>query len=235
MDGYRHIATILGPVGLRGDVKLRPNNESPNWLGSLQDVCWRTPDGETHSLTVASMSEKKSNEVWVRFKGYSDRTSLENAGLVKGQLWVAESGMPPLGGDEFYMDQLPGMAVVTDLGDGDVKTIATVSEWLSSSGTDFLELETVQDVEGVQGEKGSSVKVVIPFSDVFFPSVNKELNHIMVSATARQFLEDSVNDAREIAEKKAQKKEARKKISQQRRSKRREKNKNKNNTEQMPS
>lgn len=198
MENHRHIAIIQGPVGLKGDVKLRPNNDSPDWVGQLSKVVFRTPDGTAHTLTVTYMSEKKTNEIWVRFEGYADRTALEKAGLTKGQLWVADTEMPELDTGEFYMDQLPGLKVVSQ---GAQKPIATVSEWLNSSGEDFLELKAL--------DEQAPYTIVVPFVEHFFPSVDVAAGQVVASEIAVEFICDAFEDERRVAEERAAKKEQR--------------------------
>lgn len=181
---YRCIATVLGPVGLRGEVKVRPNNDDPHWQGKLGTVLWRTPEPEQRivEMAVTSTVPKKAGEMWMRFKGYNTRTALEAAQLMKGQIWVKADELPDLSDDEFYLDELQGMAVVAD---ANAEPVAMVADWLNSSGMDYVELV---DLTG-------KYTVVIPFNAYFFPTVDTVNQRLTVEPSTLDFIKDAFAEA----------------------------------------
>lgn len=152
------IGKIVGHHGLRGDVKVRPSDEAPNWVDSLTTVfLGRNADAET--LKVEEVKTGGGSNVRIRFQGLNNREAVER--LLGRPIYASRQELPEPENDEYWADDLIGLSVI------DFKTRqkkGTVKDLLSSTGSDFLEIEL----------EGASDTVIIPFIDRFFPEVSLE-------------------------------------------------------------
>lgn len=159
------IGKIVGFRGLRGEVKVRCASEKPDWVDSLKHVELVLP-GRVLQAEITSATGGETHMAILRFKGYPDRTSVEP--LLNAELYAEEADLPAPAAGEYRTDDLLGLTVV-DHETG--RVWGTVKDLLSSSGSDFLELQLA----------GGKETTVVPFNDPFFPVVDLEKREIHVA------------------------------------------------------
>lgn len=118
------VGRINGAWGLRGHVKVTPLSTNPDRLtaGSVVLVEGRP----TKILEVVS----PQGFPMIRFQGYPDRTAAER---LRGTLIeINEADLPPLPDDEYYVDDLIGLDVVTTEGE----PIGRITEVLATGAND---------------------------------------------------------------------------------------------------
>jgi 16S rRNA processing protein RimM len=86
-------------------------------------------------VTVTA-SREAAGHLYVRFKGFADRTSVEK--FRQALLQVPESELPPLPEGEYYRFQLLGLTVV----DRDGATLGTLDEVIETGANDVYRMRT---------------------------------------------------------------------------------------------
>lgn len=153
------IGKIVGCHGVRGDVKIRPTSEDAEWADEIRQVLLKNPkSGMEQSVTVQGIRHQ-GPLVILHFEGMDNRNLVEP--LVGSFLYADVSDLPPPDEDEFWVDDVIGLAVV-DAQTG--RQRGRVKDLLSSAGSDFLEIQL----------EDSEQTVVVPFIDKFFPEVSVE-------------------------------------------------------------
>lgn len=161
------IGKIVGFHGLRGDVKIHPVSDAPEWAGVLDQVTLQNPKKPSEQITLQLAESKVQGPlVLARFKDRPDRTSVES--LMGWELYTRQSELPPPEENEFWANDLIGLTVL----DHDTRRKrGQVKDLLTASGSDFLEIQLDESDE----------TVVIPFINHFFPEVNVEQGHLTVT------------------------------------------------------
>ncbi len=172
------IGTVVGFHGLRGDVKVRPENALPDWPGVVKQVLLTVPDAKASNklrLEIRSLKKTKWNgkSVLVQIEGYPDRTAVEE--LKGSELRCLRSMLPVPDEEEYFADDLRGLSVLDESG----KKLGEVKGLISSTGQDFLDIHF---------EASESVETV-PFNHHFFPDINLE-DGLITIANLKGFLPD---------------------------------------------
>ena len=129
-------AQITGAHGVSGNVRVRligSNAEvSAEALRNTRVLTARKDDGTERTLTLSSLRKQvQAKGAWIAsFKEISDRVEAEV--LYSFSLYVPETALPALPEGEYYVDQLLGMAVVTDTD----KPLGDLTEILHSPAND---------------------------------------------------------------------------------------------------
>lgn len=129
-EGYVAVGRILGPFGLKGELKVLPLTDNAErfkagarlWAG-LQPV------------TVAA-SREAQNHLYLMLKGFNDRQSVEK--LRHALLQVPETELEPLPEGEYYRFQLVGLAVVSREG----APLGTLDEIIETGANDVYRVRT---------------------------------------------------------------------------------------------
>lgn len=114
-------AQITGAHGVTGNVRVRLIGDNPSVAAqsltqSKTVRCVPTGDGETRMLTLLSLRKQTQPKgAWIaQFKELKHRSDAEE--LVGGSVYITESQRATLTDGEYYVDQLLGIALVTDTG-----------------------------------------------------------------------------------------------------------------------
>ena len=177
------IGKITGCQGLKGDLKVRPAQYNPDWAtgkDTLKTVEARLKD-KTLSLTVASVRQLP-NLLTLRFEGYPDRTAAEK--LLGAELFAAREDLPAPQADEFWVDDLIGLAVYEREGG---RHLGHVADILSAGGQDYLEVAPLSATDKKDDFK------IIPFVKRFFPVIDPVNGRLEVSGLPG-FFDDETDD-----------------------------------------
>jgi 16S rRNA processing protein RimM len=129
-EGYVAVGRVLGPFGLKGELKVQPLTDNADrfkagarlWAGQ-------------QPITVAA-SREAQNHLYLMLKGFNDRQSVDK--LRHALLQVPETDLPPLPEGEFYRFQLIGMTVVSR----DQSLLGTLDEVIETGSNDVYRVRT---------------------------------------------------------------------------------------------
>lgn len=111
------LGRLTGVFGVRGELKLQSYTAPPGALVKYTGLHAATAQGTWQPFRIAGSRSQGSagSEHWlVRIEGVTDRDVA--AQWAQRDVGVPRESMPPLGPGEYYLDDLPGMAVVTTQG-----------------------------------------------------------------------------------------------------------------------
>src|SRR5436190_1267137 len=146
------VARILGPHGLRGEVRLKSFTADPLALkeyGRLQSA-----DG-TANFEIEALRPGGSHLV-ARLTGIADRDAAER--LSGSELYVPRERLPETEPDEFYHADLIGLLAVTP----DGREIGEVTAVHDFGAGDILELRS----------SGAGTVLMLPFTEMFVPRID---------------------------------------------------------------
>lgn len=115
------MGAIVGPHGIRGDVKLRPLTEFPDRIPKLKQLRLRMPDGSEETRRVLKV-RSQHDMFLVLFEGMATRDDAE--ALRGAQAVVSLEDAAPLPEGRYYEHQILGLRVVTP----DNEELGTVRE-----------------------------------------------------------------------------------------------------------
>ncbi|MBQ7524078.1 MAG: 16S rRNA processing protein RimM, partial [Alphaproteobacteria bacterium] len=99
------VGIISRPFGVRGQVRVRPYTTSPTVFLRFSELFLF--DGTRLVLKHPKVNEKSEVITWI--EGYNGRTAVEVLHLKR--LYVDREALPPLNENEFYLEDLSGLAV----------------------------------------------------------------------------------------------------------------------------
>jgi 16S rRNA processing protein RimM len=168
------LGRILGPHGVKGEVKIKSFTADPLAVASYGAVS--APDGRRFKLTRARL---QGEVVVAAIKGVTDRNVAET---LKGlELSIARDDLPEPDEREFYQADLIGLAVFNEAGEH----VGEVTAFQRVGASDLIEIAR----EG----GGSSF---IPFADSMVPKVDLDEGRITLSETGMAVLAADEADAR---------------------------------------
>ena len=155
------VAQFAGAHGVRGEFKLRSFTEEPGAVAGYGPL--RTEDGRT--LTATLVREAKPGLFVARALEIKTREDCD--AFAGALLSVPRDALPPPEEDEFYLEDLVGLAARTPEGDA----AGTVKAVVNHGAGDLLELS------GVPGRSGI---LVVPFTREDVPAVDVEGGSVTV-------------------------------------------------------
>jgi 16S rRNA processing protein RimM len=113
-DTYFPVGMVTRPHGVRGDVRIHSVMSDPQLLRTAKMIRATYSDGRVKDLEVGE-TRIQGQSVLLHFRQIDDRQSAEQ--LRGAQLDVARSELPPLAKNEYYLGDLVGYLVVTEVGE----------------------------------------------------------------------------------------------------------------------
>ena len=153
------IGKIVGPQGVRGEVKIYPDSDFAERFEQPGQRWLLHPgqrDPEEYELLRGRYVAKKNLYV-VKFVGIDSRSQAE--ALQGATLLVAESDRPHLDSDEYYLSDLVGLVVLNQQTQSIIGTIISIA----SAGNDLLEIQLQESPEKT---------VLVPFVTELVPVVD---------------------------------------------------------------
>jgi 16S rRNA processing protein RimM len=167
------LAVIGAAHGIKGEMRVKSYTGDPAALGDYGPLF----DDRGNAFEIESIRPQQDIVV-VRFRGVADRTAAERLNGTK--LFVDRSRLPPAGEEEFYHEDLVGLAVRDESG----ARIGKVTAVQNFGGGDVLEIS-------VGGRKG----VLIPFTHAAVPEVFVGEGYIRINAVAAGLIDAEASDA----------------------------------------
>ena len=123
-EGYVAVGRVLGPFGLKGELKVQPLSDNPDrFLPKARLWAGQQP------VTVVD-SRDAQGYVYITLKGFRDRASVDK--FRHALLQVPETDLAPLPEGEYYRFQLIGLEVVTK----DGTPLGTLDEIIETGAND---------------------------------------------------------------------------------------------------
>jgi 16S rRNA processing protein RimM len=121
---------LVGPFGVRGEVKLLPLTDFPERLEQMRSLRLRLRGGDCEEWALAGIRPHKQMYV-IRLDGCA---SVEDAEALRdAEVCVPESELPPLPQGEYYVHDIVGLRVVTEAGD----ELGTVDDVIRTGANDI--------------------------------------------------------------------------------------------------
>lgn len=173
------LGVVGGAHGLKGECRVRSFTEDPTDLGVYGPLF----DAAGNRYTVKSARLQK-NVVVVRFAEVEDRNHAER--LNGRELFVDRSALPePEESDEFYLDDLVGLAVETGSG----AVVGTVVAFHDFGAGDIVEIKPPE-----------GPTVMIPFSEAAVPEIDAERGVMIVEPFAAGLAEADTDEPEDVSE-----------------------------------
>ncbi|MDR1694115.1 MAG: ribosome maturation factor RimM [Lactobacillaceae bacterium] len=172
------LGKIVGALGIKGEVKILSFTEYGEDIGNFGELEDKTGTVK-FNLEVNGGSKGTIRAV---IKGVADRNAAE--ALVGTELYVSKDLLPKLDEDEFYHDDLIGLAVKLQK---DNSEIGTVSGLYNFGAGDIIEIKL----------KNSSKTEMIPFTESYVPEINIKDGYIIVETVLLPFVKEIREDGSE--------------------------------------
>ncbi len=125
------LATVIGPHGLKGEVRLKLFTDSVDKLSAYGPL--RTPDGQ--ALRIQSARDSKAGEAIAAFAEIADRDAAES--LRGKDLMISREALPETDSNEYYHTDLVGLRA----DDSESRTIGRVRAIHNFGAGDVVEIE----------------------------------------------------------------------------------------------
>lgn len=135
------IGMITGPVGIRGEVKIKSYAEDPSRFRKIKEIGLRM-DGKDAGDYAIEHVRSSGGMVVVKLAGVDDRNAAEL--LRNAEVFMDRADLEPLGPGEHYIRDLIGMAVVDDESG---ETVGTLGDVLTDRPQDIYVIKAVDGSE----------------------------------------------------------------------------------------
>ena len=162
MGKHRILVGRFGaPQGVGGEMRLWSFTGVPAAIAAYNPLFDATG---TRRFSIVSLRPIKDNMFVAKIAGVDDRASAGT--LTHAELFVPRASLPEVGGEEFYLADLIGLAAMNEAGEA----FGSVVNVLNFGGGDILEI-ACPDI----GET-----LLLPFRKEIFPRVDIEAGHLTV-------------------------------------------------------
>ncbi len=158
-----YVGTIVNKFSFKGELLVKLDTDEPELFTQMESVFIEIGKNLVPFFVVSSQLHK-SLLLRVKFEDVDDEATADS--LMKHDLYLPLTALPPLEGNKFYFHEIIGFTV-TDVSYGPVGIITGVNDTTSQA---LFEI----DRDGVQ--------VLIPMNDDFIKEVNRDIKTITVDA-----------------------------------------------------
>lgn len=178
------VGTVVGFLGLAGEVKIRPSTNTPDILLGLKNVHVKlgagmqpvepadargnkdvAPKKQTSEFLKIRSSRIDRNMLLLTFSGLPDRTAVEH--LEGAKLYCKSCELLPLEQDEFWVRDLVGVDVYTTGGQPVGKIVSIIY-----GGNDILEIQRPDDPPGKT--------ILVPFVEDLVPTIDLKSRRVEI-------------------------------------------------------
>ena len=143
------------PQGVGGELRLTSFTSVPGAIAAYKPLF---DESGTRRFSILSLRPIKHNMFVAKIAGVDDRASA--GALTNAKLFVSRASLPDVGGEEFYLADLIGLAAMNEAGE----PFGSVVNVLNFGGGDILELTRAN----------SNETLLLPFKKEIFPHVDLE-------------------------------------------------------------
>lgn len=172
MEKLFYLGKIVGFLGLKGEVKVRPFSNSPELALRIKKVYLKTKEDSIEADVLSLRLEKRLYVM--KLKGFPDRTSVE---LLMGLgVYCDRAQLSVLEEDQWWVQDLVGLEVFSDSGEK-VGVVLSIIE----AATDILEILPEPSKEpAVEEKKDKEKTILVPFVKALVPVVDLSARKIVV-------------------------------------------------------
>jgi 16S rRNA processing protein RimM len=149
------------PHGVRGELRLTAYTGVPGAIAAYKPLF---DESGTRRFSILSLRSIKHNMFVAKIAGVDDRASA--GALTNAKLFVSRASLPDVGGEEFYLADLIGLAAMNEAGE----PFGSVVNVLNFGGGDILEVACPDRCE----------TLLLPFRKEIFPRVDIEAGRLTV-------------------------------------------------------
>ncbi len=157
------VGRLGAPHGAGGELRLISFTGVPGAIAAYKPLF---DESGTRRFSIVSLRPIKPNMFVAKIAGVNDRASAGT--LTHIQLFVPRASLPEVGGEEFYLADLIGLAAVDVAG----KAVGSVVNVLNFGGGDILEI----------ARHNGGAKLLLPFTKEIFPLVDIATGYLTVVA-----------------------------------------------------
>jgi 16S rRNA processing protein RimM len=162
MGKHRILVGRFGaPRGVGGEMRLWSFTDVPAAIAAYNPLF---DESGTRRFSIVGLRPIKDNMFVAKIAGVDDRASAGT--LTHAELFVPRASLPEVGGEEFYLADLIGLAAMNDAGEA----FGSVVNVLNFGGGDILEIAC----------PGISETLLLPFRKEIFPRVDIEAGYLTV-------------------------------------------------------
>ena len=162
MKDFFYLGLITKPFGYKGQAYVFLDTDEPEKYGTLEAV-FLNIDGEMLPYMIEEIQLRGANQAVVKFE---DVDGEEIKSLMKSEIYLPISALPPLTGNKFYFHEVIGFTVI----DSEKGNIGQIVDFI-----DVLQQPIMQiDFNGTE--------VLIPAIDKFFKTIDRENKEIHIDA-----------------------------------------------------
>lgn len=159
---YYYLGHITKPFGIKGQLCCYFDTDEPEKYANL-DAVFIDLDDEKLPYLIEDIQYRGANTFVIKF---ADVDEEEAKGLVKAELFLPLSDLPPLTGNKFYFHEVIGFKVI----DEEKGEVGTCQDFIDISHHPIMQI----DHDGVE--------VLIPAIDEIFRKVDRENRTIYIQA-----------------------------------------------------
>ncbi len=162
MKDFFYLGLITKPFGYKGQAYVYLDTDEPEKYSNL-DAVFLNIDGEMLPYMIEDIQLRGANQAVIKFE---DVDGEEIKSLMKTQIYLPLSVLPPLTGNKFYFHEVVGFSVI-DLEKGNIGKIV-----------DFIDVlqQPIMQVDF------NGIEILIPAIDKFFKTVDRERREIHIDA-----------------------------------------------------
>jgi 16S rRNA processing protein RimM len=162
MKDFFYLGLITKPFGYKGQAYVFLDTDEPEKYGTLEAV-FLNIDGEMLPYMIEDIQLRGANQAVVKFE---DVDGEEIKSLMKTEIYLPLSTLPPLTGNKFYFHEVIGFSVI----DSEKGNIGKIVDFI-----DVLQQPIMQiDFNGTE--------ILIPAIDKFFKTIDRANKEIHIDA-----------------------------------------------------
>lgn len=162
MKDFFYLGLITKPFGYKGQAYVYLDTDEPEKYSNL-DAVFLNIDGEMLPYMIEDIQLRGANQAVIKFE---DVDGEEIKSLMKTEIYLPLSVLPPLTGNKFYFHEVVGFSVI----DSEKGNIGKIVDFI-----DVLQQPIMQvDFNGIE--------ILIPAIDKFFKTVDREKREIHIDA-----------------------------------------------------
>lgn len=159
---YYYLGHITKPFGIKGQLSCYFDTDEPEKYANL-DAVFIDLDGEKLPYLIEDIQYRGANNFVVKFQDVDEE---EAKGLIKAELYLPLSELPPLTGNKFYFHEVIGFRVI----DEEKGDIGVCQDFIDISYNPIMQI----DHDGKE--------ILIPAIDEVFKNVDRENRQIHITA-----------------------------------------------------
>jgi len=162
MNDYFYLGVITKTFGYKGQVVAYLDTDEPEKYKTL-DAVFVKEDDEMLPYMIEDFIYKGANQAILKF---ADIAGEEAKSLIKAELYLPLSFLPPLTGNKFYFHEVIGFDVI----DKEKGNIGKCVDFMDVSRQPIMQIDC------------NGIEILIPAVDEIFETVDRERKVIMISA-----------------------------------------------------